>query len=94
MDKFKLTKKEYIILGVSLLCLIVLFSIFFASRAAKNGDDEIVIKESEAQQVAIAQETPEPKIFVHIKGAVNLPGLYELSPGTRVNDAKFQPLNT
>jgi competence protein ComEA len=42
-----------------------------------------------AQPAAVVEEAPAapPPLAVHVKGAVQAPGLYELPPGSRVSDA-------
>ncbi|MFC7060698.1 helix-hairpin-helix domain-containing protein [Halobacillus seohaensis] len=78
--------------------LIILAFVVLIWQSKSNRDDTIQTKNDssiphiEAQAVALDEEstTLPSTIIVDVKGEVNEPGIYEMKPGTRVNDAIIQ----
>ncbi len=76
--------KQKIIIGVSAVIVLsmILYSILTNEKTHASASEEIV----ETEEV-IEQETKEESLFfVEVKGAVNVPGVYTFSEGTRVID--------
>ena len=98
MDKVKellyVHKKEVIFISSLILCLIAVFAFSIINNRfnaeADNNLDEIQAINGEKVEI---QETINPEIVkaevikVDVKGAVNNPGVYELTLGSRVVDA-------
>lgn len=71
------------------VCIIMLFSIgYFYQKEKKEPEviSEYIGIKTQADESAVTEE-PDNKIFVHITGEVNQPGLYELDENCRVVDA-------
>lgn len=64
------------LLGFFLLGIGVLSALVLSSK-----------RESSSIEILPAEESQTSEIFVHVSGAVEKPGLYQLSAGARVNDA-------
>lgn len=64
------------LLGIFLLGVGVLSALVLSSK-----------RESSSIEILPAEEDQTSEIFIHVSGAVEKPGLYQLSAGARVNDA-------
>lgn len=84
----KLSKREYIFVGVIILLVCVISVIAF--RSFFNGNEaevEALFLESIEMNEHEEVETIEPmKVIVDVKGAVARPGVYEVDEGSRVID--------
>lgn len=67
------------LLGVFLLGVGVLSSVLIANKSVDGG--------VEIMEVGVTEESEDSKIMVDVAGAVFKPGLYELEPDSRINDA-------
>lgn len=74
---FKKFRNEVILISIALIIAIVSSLIFFQSPQVN--DEKIILD--------LEEETrPANKIMVDVAGAVNKPGVYEVSPGARLKD--------
>lgn len=88
MMKEILMKNKYLVGICTVICL------FFGYQWIVNTQDENATIELETLDVSEVEEVEEepvveenPTIMVDVKGAVNVPGVYELQQGDRVKDA-------
>lgn len=85
----KISKREYILIGVVLVLLIVvslsLFSSFFNQKHEEYDEDWLFVEEFSGEEPI--KDVIIPKIIVDVKGAVALPGVYEMNEGERIIDA-------
>ena len=81
-DKKNRSYKPVYLIGVAVLLLlaIVYFAFSFFSSTESSGVE--VTKEQDAQETQAAK-----KVYVHVAGEVNSPGLIELDEGARVSEA-------
>lgn len=83
-------KNIVIIVGITVTILVMYF---IYQKLGKNDviqtDDEILIMQNITKDgnISDTENEEEERIFVHIAGAVNLPGIVELKQGERVKDA-------
>ena len=86
----KLSKREYILIGVVLVLLIVVslsfFSTFFNQNQEEYEEDWLYVEENTVEEPTMEEIYPS-KIIVDVKGAVALPGVYEMDEGERIIDA-------
>lgn len=84
----KLSKREYIFVGVIfvLLCVISVsaFRSFFNEEEAKV--EAWFMEEFEQEEIKTEEAIVLHKIVIDVKGAVNRPGVYEIDEGSRVID--------
>ena len=73
-------KEQYIIL---VLIGVIIFGVGVKFALAKNSPSKAKI----VQKENIAEDKNKEKIFVHVSGAVQKPGLYDFTQGARVKDA-------
>jgi len=87
-------KHAYFLLGGA--CIFIIGIIYIVSRGTSAEiirDGEVIFHAEESEDVMVSDEeipetTPEPHyIVIHITGAVNAPGVFEIPDGARVNDA-------
>lgn len=64
----------------------VIVSLLWMSGCAKREPATIMVADMKGQATA-DEKTKEEKVFVYVCGAVKNPGVYELSPDSRVQDA-------
>lgn len=81
MEKFK-NKKYLLIIPIILLIVITLITYFLPESKAQEENQELLLITEEQKEV-VANEM----IKVDIKGAVQMPGVYELNINSRVIDA-------
>ena len=73
-----------------MMMFVIAFSLFLSGckETKEDGFQEIVVKESEDKGTSDEEKSREPeRIFVHICGAVNEPGVYEMDAGSRIFEA-------
>lgn len=71
---------------ISVITTIFLLSALVYNLLYINNKKNEIIEEIEIEEVKEKVKEEKEKIYVHIAGAVNNPGLYELEEGSRVND--------
>lgn len=72
---------------ISVLTIIFLLSALVYNLLYINNKKNEIIQEINYEEIEEKiEEIEEKKIYVHIAGAVDTPGLYELNEGSRVND--------
>jgi competence protein ComEA len=76
--------KEHAFFLLGGACLIVVGIIYVVSRST---EPEIIRNEEIIFQAEEREAEKPPSIIIHIAGAVNNPGVFELPEGARVNDA-------
>ena len=88
-----LTNKQKNIVIIVGIAVAILVMYFIYQKLGKNDviqtDDEILIMQNITKDgnISDTENEEEERIFVHIAGAVNLPGIVELKQGERVKDA-------
>jgi len=83
-----LSKREQLLLGLLAAMIIICAGAFY--HIFSNSGEDIAFKLEESPAVAVNSTSwseERAKIVIHITGAVNRPGVYELSEGDRVKDA-------
>lgn len=80
-----------ILIGLAALIIVVLAFVGFQFVQAMNAPQFSVSTNSQQQTNAAGEQTNESsepaKLYVHVGGSVNKPGLYELTEGSRVQNA-------
>jgi competence protein ComEA len=81
--------KKWAFLSAGIVCVASVFCVAAAFRGAFTEDEEIIVPNAAAP---VAEEPrgaqAEPEIWaVYVTGEVARPGVYEIAPGSRVNDA-------
>jgi competence protein ComEA len=67
------------------LLAVVAFGVYVFSSG--TGKDNTIKLEKSPDSVEASTDVQAPKIYVHVAGSVNSPGIYQLDSGTRVYDA-------
>lgn len=83
MEKFLTNKKIIFILVILILIIGIILYKTTNSTYDNLLEENIFVEQSE---ITSFQTTNQPKIKVHIIGEINVPGLYELEEGSRIND--------
>lgn len=81
LKEFLLGKKYYVIGGIVFILLLG-YSIYFSIENSNDNEEEFVFLEEEKQEPL----TEECYVSVDIKGEVNIPGLYQVTCESRVQD--------
>lgn len=79
-----------ILVGLTALCLVVLLAVIFGLLSFAHTTPIEVVEPSTSEQPAsegVNSSAASETILVHVAGAVLSPGVYELTQGSRVNDA-------
>lgn len=77
--------KKYIIIGLIIFFMIIIFSIFYINKDSKNDISNIAFdNENLVSQNNLKEEITE--YYVEVKGAVKKPGVYKLKDGSIIND--------
>lgn len=85
----KISKREYILSGVVLVLLIVVSLSFFSSFFNQNPEEfeeEWFFVEENLTESPPIEPSYVSKIIVDVKGAVAIPGVYEMNEGERIID--------
>ena len=88
-----LTNKQKNIVIIVGITVTILVTYFIYQKLGKNDviqtDDEILIMQNITKDgnISDTENEEEERIFVHIAGAVNLPGIVDLKQGERVKDS-------
>jgi len=96
MQKFISFLKQYVYIVLGIICILAVGVIYLTSRPATITINPIDVISNPQIEQSEPMESPEPVfpdveyeptlIMVHIVGAVNYPGVFELPEGSRVND--------
>ncbi|MDO4841948.1 MAG: helix-hairpin-helix domain-containing protein, partial [Phoenicibacter congonensis] len=81
-DKKNRSYKLVYLIGVAVLLLLAIVYFAFSFFSATESSGVEVTKEQDAQETQASK-----KIYVHVAGEVNAPGLIELDEGARVSEA-------
>ncbi|MDR1509721.1 MAG: ComEA family DNA-binding protein [Synergistaceae bacterium] len=79
--------KKWIFLCSGIACLLVVFVAAALFRGKFAAEEEIVPISVNAAPEDISEEPVSSKWAVYVTGEVMFPGMYEIEPGSRVNDA-------
>lgn len=89
MKKLKFSSKKNVILFICVI-LILSFQACGSKEAVLMETEDLVYEEQETEPVSEEQDEKQMEqsnLFIHICGAVNSPGVYELRAGSRVFEA-------
>jgi competence protein ComEA len=79
--------KKWILLCAGIICFLVVFAVASLFRGKFAGEEEIVPISADTAEAEVPEEAPPRKWAVYVTGEVKFPGVYEIEPGSRVNDA-------
>ncbi|MDR1137788.1 MAG: ComEA family DNA-binding protein [Synergistaceae bacterium] len=79
--------KKWIFLCLGVVCLLAVFVVAALSRGKFADEEEIIPSPVNLAAEEIPEEPVPPKWAVYVTGEVRFPGVYDIEPGSRVNDA-------
>jgi competence protein ComEA len=79
--------KKWIFLCSGVICFLVVLVVAALFRGKFAAEEEIVPISAPIAPEEIQEEPDPPKWAVYVTGEVKFPGVYEIEPGSRVNDA-------
>jgi competence protein ComEA len=79
--------KKWIFLCSGIVCFLAVFVIAALFRGKFSVEEEIIPISAVSVPEDIPDEPVSPKWAVYVTGEVKFPGVYEIEPGSRVNDA-------